>query len=116
MPDHSASVERSIKPKGEKIYKKMCAACHQLDGKGVGNFPTLVNSDYMLMDTERTIKTILYGTEHSIIVNGVEYPGSTMPHFDYLSNNEIAEIANYILNSWGNNGGIVTPEMVASNR
>jgi len=70
----------------------------------------------MLADTDRMIKTIMSGTAEPIIVNGTEYPGNTMTKFTHLSDEDIAAVATYILNSWGNSGGVVTSEIVAANR
>lgn len=102
---------------GEKLYKSYCASCHMYDGKGVaGVFPPLANSDYMLADIDRAIKTILNGTKESIIVNKLEYSGSTMTPYNYLSDEEISAISTYIFNSWGNQGETITTERVSFNR
>jgi len=112
----TSNIDTSIMTEGEKVYTQ-CLACHQANGEGLsGAFPPLASSDYMLADIDRTIKTILYGTSNPIKVNGKEYPGSTMTKFDGLTDDEIAAVATYVLNSWGNNGGLVTADMVASNR
>ena len=107
----------SIMENGEKLYTSYCSSCHMYDGKGVpGVFPPLANSDYMTADIDRTIRTILNGTKESIIVNGLEYSGSTMTPYNYLSDEEISDISTYIFNSWGNQGEIITPERVSFNR
>jgi nitrite reductase (NO-forming) len=109
-------IDEVLMKKGKAIYVQ-CLACHQANGEGItGTFPPLANSDYMLADTDRMIKTILNGTIEPIVVNGTEYPGNTMTKFTHLSDKDIAAVATYVLNSWGNPGGVVTIEMVASNR
>ena len=111
-----SEIDAELMAKGKEFYLQ-CVACHQFNGEGLkGAFPPLANSDYMLADIDRTIKTILYGTSEPITVNGREYPGSTMTKFDSFSDEDIAAVTTYVLNSWNNKGGLVTVEMVASNR
>jgi mono/diheme cytochrome c family protein len=111
-----SGIDKTLMEKGKAIYVQ-CLACHQANGEGItGAFPPLANSDYMLADINRMIKTILNGTTDPIMVNGTEYPGNTMTKFTHLSDKDIAAVATYVLNSWGNSGGVVTTEMVASNR
>jgi len=111
-----SGIDKTLMEKGKAIYVQ-CLACHQANGEGItGAFHPLANSDYMLADINRMIKTILNGTTDPIMVNGTEYPGNTMTKFTHLSDKGIAAVATYVLNSWGNPGGVVTTEMVASNR
>ena len=110
------NIDVDVMTKGKEIYA-LCLACHQDNGEGLpGAFPPLAGSDYMLEDVNRTIKTILNGTSSAITVNGIKYPGNTMTKFNNLSDEDIAAVTSYVLNSWGNYGGLVTADMVASNR
>ena len=109
-------IDEELMKKGEAVYVQ-CIACHQTNGEGIiGAFPPLANSDYMLADIDRMISTIINGSIDPITVNGTEYPGNTMTKFTHLSDDDIAAVATYVLNSWGNSGGVVTTEMVATNR
>ena len=115
----SENTESIIETKltGKELYKKHCISCHMENGQGISGFyPPLQNSDYMLKDINRTIKTVLYGSNTPIMVNELSYPGSIMTRFDHLSDDDIASITTYILNAWGNNGGSVTSEMILKNR
>ncbi|MFC2114532.1 c-type cytochrome [Bacteroidota bacterium] len=99
---------------GEAIYmgKGICFSCHQPNGEGlIPNFPPLANADYLLENTERAIHQAIYGSKEPITVNGVTYPGGVMT-VTPLSDQEVADVVNFILNSWGNNGGNVTLEDV----
>jgi len=99
--------------KGKEVYAK-CVACHQENGEGVeGSFPPLANSDYLLADKTRAIKDIINGLEGDITVNGTTYGTIAMTAND-LTEEETVDVMNYILNSWGNNGGTVTLEDVAA--
>jgi len=108
--------------KGKEIYetKGMCQTCHQADGKGLaGNYPPLAGSEYLLADKQRAIVQTLKGSSEPITVNGVVYPGNIMGAVVAninLTDDEVVAVVNYILNSWGNNGGNVTIEDVKKAR
>ncbi|TAE69396.1 MAG: cytochrome c, partial [Bacteroidetes bacterium] len=63
-------------------------------------FPPLANSDYLMSNTTRAIKQIHFGLSSKIVVNGKTYQGN-MPASG-LSPQQIADVMNYITNSWGN--------------
>ncbi|MDF1550247.1 MAG: cytochrome c [Bacteroidales bacterium] len=101
---------------GKKVYVDNCMVCHQENGEGVvGTFPPLANSDYLLADKMRAVKQAIYGSKTPITVNGVEYPGNVMTVIN-LTDEQVRDVVNYILNSWGNNDGTVTIEDVKAAR
>ena len=100
---------------GEEIYGKTCKACHQANGEGIASvFPPLANSDYLLEDKLRAIKQIIEGSSEEMVVNGETYNGTMTPQ--NLEDQEIIDVMNYVLNSWGNAGGEVTLEDVQSQK
>lgn len=91
---------------GSKVYASNCLMCHQVNGEGVAQvFPPLAKSDYLakLATDERVslIGIVKNGKTGKIVVNGTEY-NSVMPPLANLSDEEIAAVATYITNSWGN--------------
>lgn len=87
--------------RGKEVYMNNCIVCHMGKGEGVPKLnPPLANSDYLLKTPEKGIRAIKFGLKDSIQVNGVKYQGM-MPE-PGLENEEIADVMNYILNSWGN--------------
>ncbi|MDP3857355.1 MAG: copper-containing nitrite reductase [Stagnimonas sp.] len=101
---------------GKTLYSGTCSVCHQVDGAGLPNvFPPLAKSDYFAQDKERAINAALNGLQGKITVNGKEY-NSVMPPMSQLNNDEIANILTYVMNSWGNPGGVVTAGDVAKVR
>jgi mono/diheme cytochrome c family protein len=98
---------------GEEIYTDFCLQCHMANGKGVpGSFPPLANSDY-LYDVDQSIHAIKFGLKGPITVNGKSYNSNMISQG--LDDEEIADVMNYILRSWGNESStIVTEEKVAS--
>jgi mono/diheme cytochrome c family protein len=96
---------------GEKIYTSMCISCHQKNGEGVvGAFPPLANSDYLLADVNRSIDIVKNGMQGEIVVNGQTYNGIMANQG--LTDEEVRDVTNYILNAWGNKGGEVSLDEV----
>ncbi len=111
---------------GKDIYMKaapgggLCFTCHQPTGLGLaGQFPPLVDSDWVLGDKDRLIKISLFGLMGEIEVNGVKYNGAMPPPGlppGSLSDQQVADVLTYIRNSWGNSASSVSPSEVAAVR
>lgn len=100
---------------GKRMFESICFACHQKEGQGVPNaFPPLAKSDYLMADRARAIRTVLSGQQGKITVNGVEYNG-VMPAQN-LTDDEVANVITYVMNSWGNQADMVTSTEVAKVR
>jgi nitrite reductase (NO-forming) len=100
---------------GKRIYGSTCQACHMTEGQGVPKaFPPLAKSDYLNADKTRAIKILLEGKSGAITVNKEKFD-SVMPALG-LSDEDIASVLTYVLNTWGNSGGTVTPGEVAAQR
>jgi nitrite reductase (NO-forming) len=98
--------------KGKGVFMQTCFVCHQLNGEGIpGQIPPLAKSDYMLADKYRAVRNVLFGQTGEVVVNGKTYNGTMIP-LNYLSDEDIANVVTYALNSFGNSGGAVTPEEV----
>lgn len=98
--------------RGKDIYTDFCITCHLETGEGVEyTFPPLAKSDYLMNNREASIKGVKYGQRGELTVNGVTYNNTMMPLG--LENEEIVDVMNYVLNSWGNSGAkMVTIEEV----
>ena len=85
--------------RGEDVYNRSCAACHQADGNGIpGVFPALKDSPIALGSKEGHI---------AVLIDGVA--GTSMQSFaDQLSEVDIAAVVHYERNAWGNDVGDVT--------
>lgn len=106
--DFEASKER-----GEELYYEYCVTCHMAAGEGVpGAFPPLAGSDYLMSDVARAASVIKFGQQGEIVVNGTTYNNYMAPLG--LEDEEIADVMNFIMNSWGNSRDtMVTVEFVA---
>lgn len=87
--------------RGSEIYADFCVTCHLPKGEGVVNtFPPLAGADYLMENREASIRGVKYGQQQEIVVNGVTYT-TAMPD-PGLEAEEVADVMNFILNSWGN--------------
>lgn len=87
--------------RGEDVYSNFCVTCHLPSGKGIpGNFPPLAGSDWLTDKRTESLKAIKYGLSGPIVVNGENY--NNVMAAQGLSDQEVADVMNYISNSWGN--------------
>jgi nitrite reductase (NO-forming) len=101
---------------GKALFTGTCSTCHQPNGEGMaGVFPPLAKSDYIATDPKRVADIILHGMTGPVTINGQDY-NSVMPPMSQLTDDEIANIGTYVLNSWGNPGGKISKAEVAQRR
>jgi len=94
------SLEKSME-RGGLVFTDFCMQCHLANGKGVpGAFPPLAASNWLSEKRTESIHSVKYGQQGEIEVNGVTYNGVMVPMG--LSDEEVADVMNYIMNSWGN--------------
>lgn len=92
---------------GQVLYEKNCSNCHQKNGKGLGRvYPPLASSDFLTNNFEKSFCLMKYGIQGEIVVNGQSF-NKAMPAIPSLTELEIAEIATYIGNSWGQEKGLI---------
>jgi len=106
------SIER-----GKDGYALYCQNCHMEDGNWqMGGVPTLLKADFLNKPAKDLINVILIGQSGEIQVNGISYNG-IMPAQNYLTDDQIADILNYVKNSWGNTAAkAIIPDMVKGAR
>jgi mono/diheme cytochrome c family protein len=94
---------------GQEVYKNICIACHQPDGRGMDRIaPTLIGSTLALAPAEVTAR---------ILLNGKEGPVGLMPPVgSTLSDDQIAGVLTYVRREWGQDGTPVSPETVKAVR
>ena len=104
---------------GKKLFAVNCASCHQASGLGLGNqYPPLADSEWVSADPALIIKIILKGLKGEIQVKGETY--GTMANMAAVTNlktdSEIANVASYVRQAWGNDSLEVLEEDVAKVR
>ncbi len=89
---------------GQDVYRNICQACHQPDGRGQDRVaPSLVGSPLALASPDIPAR---------ILMNGKEGPIGLMPPVGFtLSDEQIAGVLTYIRREWGQDG---TPVDVAT--
>ena len=94
--------------RGAAVYIDNCAACHRTDGNGyIRVFPALAGNPVLQSDDPTSLI--------HIVLKGGTLPAThtapstfTMPAFDWrLSDQEVADVVNFIRTSWGNQAGEV---------
>jgi alcohol dehydrogenase (quinone), cytochrome c subunit len=102
---------------GASVYIDNCAACHRTDGHGYTRvFPALAGNPVLQSDDPTSLI--------NIVLKGGTLPATrtapstfTMPAFAWrLSDQEVADVVNFIRTSWGNKGAQVKPADVADLR
>jgi len=94
---------------GREVYRNICQACHQPDGRGLTRVaPPLVGSVLALAPAEITAR---------IVLNGKEGPVGLMPPIGTtLTNDQIASVLTYVRREWGQTGDPVDPRTVETVR
>jgi cytochrome c551 len=87
---------------GQVLYKTHCANCHQENGQGLaGLYPPIAGSDFLKKNKDLVLCSMRNGLKDTIVVNGKTYR-QPMPANTQLQALDVAEIATYIYNEWGN--------------
>ncbi|MFO1394968.1 MAG: c-type cytochrome [Steroidobacteraceae bacterium] len=101
-PESSLRAAKAAPPESKtraaSLYMDHCSACHQSGGRGMpGIFPPLVgNGAVIAPDPGNVLQAVLNGIP---MQNGYV----AMPSFaSQLTNQQIADVANYVRTSWGN--------------
>jgi mono/diheme cytochrome c family protein len=99
------------------VYDHLCIACHEADGSGAPRiYPPLPgNANLQSADPASTLRIILDGAQ-TMTTPRAPNTGSMPAYAKDLSDQQIADVANYIRNSWGNSAPLVTAAQVAKAR
>lgn len=115
-------VDKGPGPEGNKgpgaaDFAKICATCHQGNGKGLpGTYPPLAGSAFATGESTVPIRIVLHGFKGKISRGGKDYNGLMAPWKDVLSDQQIADVLTYVRSSWGNNAPAVTVDEVKAVR
>jgi mono/diheme cytochrome c family protein len=107
--------------KGWKIFSASCAACHQINATGVanGDYPSLFHNTATGSEhPDNLIATVLYGLTRTVGDKTRFMPafGPPASYTERLSDEDIAQVSNYVLTQYGNPAVKVTKEDVATVR
>ncbi len=90
---------------GREIYRNVCQACHQPDGRGQERVaPSLIDSALLLAPA---------GIPARILLNGKDGKIGLMPPIGFvLGDEQIASVLTYVRREWGQTGAPVEPATV----
>jgi nitrite reductase (NO-forming) len=97
---------------GKAIFETpgKCITCHMANGQGVANvFPNLVGSKFLLEQKVLAVTQVLNGSA-KVGNKTIKYPAPMPPQV--ASKDSAVAVINYVLNSFGNQGGVVTMDDV----
>lgn len=106
---------------GWKVFSGSCAHCHQANASGTANgeYPSLFHNSVTGADrADNLIATILHGVDRTVQGRAHFMPafGDAASFTDRLSDQEIADVSNYVLTQYGNPAVKVQPADVAAVR
>jgi mono/diheme cytochrome c family protein len=107
----SSTPAQDLMTAGAAIYTDLCSSCHKSGGKGVPRLiPDLSENASLKGDDPTTaLRVILQGAQS--VATDTEPTSPAMPSFGWqLSDEQVAAVATYVRNSFGNSGTPVTAE------
>jgi cytochrome c553 len=106
------------KSKGQAIFQKICAACHQQDGAGKeGVGPPLAGSEWVKAPGgERLVRIVLNGLNGPIQVRGKTWNLAMPPLRENLDDEQIAVVLNYIRSQWASEAAAVKSDLAGAAR
>jgi mono/diheme cytochrome c family protein len=102
---------------GWHIYSGTCANCHQANGQGNKEYPSLFHNT-ATSRSDNLIATIVYGVHRTVDGVAIDMPafGPDALFTDRLTDQQIADVSNYVLTRFGNATQTVTAADVAQTR
>ncbi|MDO6407044.1 c-type cytochrome [Pantoea phytobeneficialis] len=89
---------------GSQTYMARCSSCHGPDGRGQAPWiPPLAGATSMQVDTASSINVLLNGSAR-VVADGVPDAYRMPPYRKQLTDQEAADVLNFIRSSWGNQG------------
>ncbi|MEK7953016.1 PVC-type heme-binding CxxCH protein [Luteolibacter soli] len=103
--------------RGEAVYARTCAACHQSTGTGVDSaFPPLDGSQTAIGDPANPIRIVIHGLTGPVEIPGKPAVNSLMPPVGLMNDADIADVLSYVRHSWSNDAAPVSAEDVTKVR
>ena len=94
---------------GSKVYEQHCAACHGDRGQGVaGMYPALAGNRAVTLGVHNNVVQVIRQGGFMPTTAGNRQPFGMPPYGQVLNNGEIAAVATFIRQSWGNSAAPVS--------
>jgi len=101
---------------GQSLYEDQCASCHGDKGEGRGDYPPMAGNRTVIMHSSVNLVRITLSGGFAPTTEGNPRPYGMPPFGHTLSDTEVAAIATYVRNAWGNKAGAVMPLDVQKTR
>ena len=103
----AVTLDKDVRSHGEALYKDNCAACHGAQGEGgVGSqgvvYVPLAGNRKVLLQTPANLVHIVVNGGFPPTTAGNPRPYGMPPFGPSLKDEEIAVLATYVRNAWGN--------------
>lgn len=110
-------IDPSVLARGKRIYDDACIQCHGEQGEGVpGAYPPLAgNRGVTTISPVNTVQAIVLGG-YAPATRGNPRPYGMPPFGPQLGDADIAAVATYVRNAWGNQAPQVMPLQVLRSR
>src|SRR5665213_2429122 len=101
---------------GEAVFAQSCSVCHQSANPGTPpEYPKLAGNPLVEeRNPETVVRIILRGAQSAVTANAAT--GYSMPSFLAFDDQDIADVATYIRNTWGNRASPVSRDDVSDLR
>lgn len=115
LPQHAgarteARPEPTLRELGEKLFTEHCVSCHGAQGEGVaGAYPALAGNRAVLMNNPANLLRIIQRGGFAPSTAGNPRPFGMPPFAGLLDDKEVAAVASYVRNAWGNQAADVRP-------
>lgn len=101
---------------GSQTYMARCSSCHGADGRGQAPWiPPLAGATSMQVDATSSTNVLLNGSAR-IVAQGIPDAYRMPPYRKQLSDQQAADVLNFIRSSWGNQGAQVDAKTVGELR
>ena len=101
---------------GARVYRTVCAVCHQPDGSGAPNLqPALRDDPVVAGDSARLIRILLRGPA-AVLPPGRPHYQNVMPAMAGLPDRDLANVLTFVRKAFGHGAPPVTVAEVAAQR
>ena len=111
------SIDTAVMTRGQALYMDNCTGCHMEGGEGIAQvFPPLkASAAVQAKDPATVLEAMLDGA--TVVATKEKPTALAMPAFGWkLSDADLADVATYIRNAWGNQASAVSTSQVAKVR
>jgi mono/diheme cytochrome c family protein len=117
VAEEAGNPDVGVMKDGSAIYADQCAACHAPDGSGIdGLFPMLKGSPLVQSVNPASVLHVLLRGARSAATDPAP-TAPAMPSFGWtLNDDQIAAVATFVRNAWGNRAPPVDPAAVGKTR